>query len=244
MKTNVAVAAGFAALITAALPGAVHAQQQAAAPLVLANSTLLTVEAVGEVRQKPDIAIVSAGVVTQAATASGALAENRQRMARVIDALRAAGIARADIQTSNLSLSPDYRYDEGRDPQITGYRANNQVSVTIRDIENAGEVLDALVEVGANQFNGPTLQVEDADAALDQARKDAVAKARARAELYASAAGLSVARIASISETAQRNYPPPIVMTAARSDMAEASSKIEPGELAMQSNVTVVFELR
>src|SRR5206468_3594547 len=144
----------------------------------------LDVVATGEAARVPDLARIGAGVVTTAPSASAAVEQNAQRMAAVRAALRRAGIADRDIQTSTLSLYPDYRQQPNQTPQITGYRASNQVSVTFRDVAATGRILDALVAEGANQINGPNLSIEHPEAALDEARVKALAAARARAELY------------------------------------------------------------
>jgi uncharacterized protein YggE len=105
------------------------APQLASAQELSAGGTRLDIVAAGEVTRVPDIARVSAGVVTQAATASAAIQQNAGRMTSVRAALRRAGIADRDIQTSSISLQPEYRYTEGRTPELTGYRASNEVSV-------------------------------------------------------------------------------------------------------------------
>ena len=135
---------------------------------------------------------------------------------------------RARLQTSNLNLNPEYRYQDNQPPQLVGYQAVNQVSVRFRDIAKTGAILDALVAQGANQINGPTLTIERPEAALDEARTQALANARARAELYARALGMRVARVLSVSEAATgscryagRDGPP---------DVGErCATQIEPG---------------
>ena len=141
-------------------------------------------------------------------TATAALAQNATQMASVRAALKRAGIADRDIQTSSINLNPDYRQDpQGNNPQIVGYRATNQVTVRFRDIAATGKILDALVAQGANQINGPMLTIDKPEAALDEARTKALAIARARAELYARALGKRVGRILSISEAGDQISP-------------------------------------
>lgn len=238
------VAASGVGLVACALgfSSAAQPQRYPAAPAVLTDATLLTVEAQGEVQRAPDIATVSAGVVTRAEAAGAALAENRQRMTRVIDALREAGIDGADIQTRQLMLNPQYRYRENETPTIEGYEARNEVSVKMRDLDDVGPVLDALVAVGANQFSGPSFELDRPGSALDEARQQAMRTARQRADLYAQAAGLSVSRIVSISET-MASAPPPIMVTAMARQEAAGDTPVEPGQLSMTADLTVVFEL-
>ncbi len=229
------------ALMAAAL-GLVTANGAFAQPVPVPAPTVLTVVAEGRVTRAPDIAEVSGGVVTSAPTATAAMAENAVRMNAVVAAVKKAGIADRDIQTTGLSLQPQYRYVENQSPVLTGYQANNTVSLRIRKIEQTGKLLDTLVGVGANQISGPNFRVENSDAALDEARIAAVKTARTRAELYAGAAGMRVRRIVTISESAGFEPGPRPVMSMARMDK-EASTPVAPGEVALTVNVTMAFEL-
>ena len=222
------------------------AQSPVVAPLVQTISgTRLDVSATGEVSRVPDVAIISAGVQTRSTTATGALSQNATRMERVREALKAAGIADRDIQTSNISLNPEYRYVENVPPRLTGYTASNQVNVRFRDIANTGRILDALVAQGANQINGPNLTIDKPEAALDEARANAIAVGRARADLYARALGMRVVRLLSITEGGGHGSPPVIMMTGTRgAAVAQADSKIDPGEQQLQVTVAMSFELR
>ncbi len=225
-----------AALAMAAAPYAATAQE------VSAGGTRLDVVATGEVTRVPDVARINAGVVTQAPTASAAIEQNGRQMASVRAALRRAGIADRDIQTSTISLQPDYRYTEGRTPELTGYRASNEVSVRFRDIANAGPILDALVAQGANQINGPNLTIDKPEQAMDEARAAALRTAQARAEMYARALGKRVRRVLSVSE-AGLAFPPSPRPMAMEARAADASTKIDPGEQSVAVNLTVSFEL-
>jgi hypothetical protein len=196
----------------------------------------------GEVTRVPDVARISTGVVTQARTATEAISQNAQQMSRVIAALRRLGVAERDIQTSNVSLNPDYRYVENQPPVLTGYRASNEVSVRFRDIKDTGRILDALVAQGANQINGPMLTIDKPEEALDEARQRALAKARERAEIYARALGKRVVGITSVSEMGSLPQPMPAMEVMAQS--RDASTKIVPGEQALMATLSVSFELR
>jgi uncharacterized protein YggE len=220
------------------------AAQEAPGRVAAITGTRLDILAEGSVSRAPDVALISAGVVTQAATAAAAMSENASRMAATVAALKRAGVADKDIQTSSISLSPQYRYIENRPPVITGYQASNQVNVRFREIKRAGGILDALVAVGANQINGPNFMVDEPEDALDEARTVAIAKARARAELYARAAGLRVKRILTISEGGgYAPPPPPVPMLQARAEKSAADTSIEPGEQRLSVSVSVSFEL-
>lgn len=230
----------MAALIALAVPLAGPAAAQTA-PREAVTGTRLDVAATGEVTRVPDIVRINAGVVTQAPSATEAIRQNAAHMERVRAALRQAGIAERDIQTSSISLQPDYRYAENQPPQLTGYRASNEVNVRFRDIAASGRILDALVAQGANQINGPMLGLDRPEEALDEARTRALASARARAELYARALGVRVKRILYISEAGAAAPPPgPMLRMQAERD---ASTPISPGEQVLAVSLTVGFEL-
>ncbi|SFF94489.1 hypothetical protein SAMN05518801_10444 [Novosphingobium sp. CF614] len=242
------------ALATALATGGAQpalAQQASPVPAIEAGHTLLTVSAQGSSTRTPDMASYSAGVTTQGTTASEALSANSALMTRVIAALKQAGIADKDIQTSNLNLNPVYaqpkRQPDGSHedgPQrIVGYQATNTVSVRQRKLEAMGKVIDALVNAGANQVNGPNFMLAEPDAAQDEARKAAMKDARARANLYAGAAGLRVARIVSISESGGYAPTPVMYMRKEAMDVASAPPPVAAGELEMNVNLTVQFEL-
>ena len=238
-----------AALAPLAMASGVAAQSAPAPttvePLVPAAGTILDISAEGRTTRVPDLATIRAGVVSQGATAAAALSDNAQRMARVLAAVKRAGVADRDIQTATVQLQPQYRYGENVPPTITGYQATNTLSIRFRDIAKSGTVLDALVAQGANQIDGPNLSIDKPDAALDEARTDAVAKARARAELYARAAGMRVARIVSITENGADAGGPerPMMMARAMAADAMAKTSIAPGERDVTVNVSVRFLL-
>lgn len=231
------------------LPGAAMAHDTQSA--IAATSTLLTLSAEGKSTRVPDKAVFSAGVTTEGKTASEAMSANALAMNRIIAALKKAGIAEKDIQTSSINLNPVYSQPAMgpngqiiQEPRIVGYQAVNMVTVCSRDIKNFGKVLDVLVASGANQISGPSFQLSDPSAANDEARINAMKTARARAELYAKGAGLRVVRIISINEGGGYSPPQPVyakaMMTA---DTASAPTPISAGELEFQISVTVQFEL-
>jgi len=234
-----------AALLLGAAPLPVAAQaQQAPAFSQPVAGTRLDINATGQATRVPDLAIISAGVVTRATTAKGALSQNAAKMERVRAALKGAGIADRDIQTSNISLNPEYRYVENQAPRLTGYTASNQVSVRFRDIASTGEILDALVAVGANQINGPSLTIDKPEEALNEARAKALADGRARAELYARQLNMRVTRLLVVSESGGSfPVPPPMpMMMEARAQVA--NTKIDPGEQKLSVSLGMIFELQ
>ncbi len=230
------------ALALAAVPFAMASAQEAGVQAV--SGTRLDIVATGEVTRVPDIARISAGVVTVAPTATAAIEQNAARMASVRAALRRAGIADRDIQTSSISLNPEYRYVENQSPVLTGYRAGNEVAVRFRDIKNTGKILDALVAQGANQINGPMLTLDKPEAALDEARLAALTTARSRAEVYARSLGKRVRRILSVSEAGAHYVPMPRpMMREAAQAITVSGNSIDPGEQSVTVSLSVSFEL-
>jgi uncharacterized protein YggE len=230
------------ALAVALLPvGAAGAQEL---PVQVISGTRLDVVATGEVTRVPDVARINTGVTTVAPTATAAITQNARQMASVRAALKRAGIADRDIQTSSISLNPEYRHDANRAPVLTGYRAGNELSVRFRDIGDTGKIIDALVAQGSNQINGPMLSIDKPEQALDEARVAALKAARARADLYAQAMGRRVKRILSVSEAGgQRPYPRPMYGESRAMSADAAQSKIDPGEQAVTVSLSVSFEL-
>ncbi len=210
----------------------------------------ITIEGRGEVMATPDMAQINSGVTTQGATAREALDANTAAMADLIAELKASGIEPRDIQTSGFSVNPDYVYTDERDangyslpPKINGYQVSNTVTVTVRKLDTLGSILDKSVTVGANTVNGVSFSVADPSELYDEARKAAFADARAKAELYATAAGGTLEEILSISEGQTFNDPQPYPMYA-RADMAaSAPVPVQAGELAFAINVNVQWEL-
>ncbi|MGC6331514.1 SIMPL domain-containing protein [Rhizorhabdus sp. FW153] len=237
---------GGAALLAAAAAAPLMAQQPMLPPgHPPVIGTRLDIVASGEVTAIPDIATVGAGVVTQAPTAAEAMKDNARRTAATVAAIRKAGVADRDIQTTSVSLSPQYRYADNQPPVITGYQASSRVSVQFRDIKAAGPVLDALVAAGANQIDGPSLSIDKPEPLLDKAREKAVATAKQRADLYARAAGMRVKRILAISEGSTEPMPiyrPMAAMAMVRKEAA-ADTMIEAGEQKMSVSISVTFEL-
>ncbi|WP_296679278.1 SIMPL domain-containing protein [Novosphingobium sp.] len=244
---TLALAASALAAATLA-SGSAMAQSASSVPVIARGSTLLTVSADGRSTRTPDLAVYSAGVTTQGRTAGEAMVANSAAMNKVFAALKQAGIADRDVQTSNINLNPVYGQpmmgpngQVMQEPRIIAYQANNSVLIKQRNLKAMGGVLDALVNAGANNINGPSFQIDNADAAQDEARVAAMTKARARAALYAKAAGLRVVRVISISEGG--GYSPPMPVMYAKAAMADAAPPVAVGEVESAISVTVQFEL-
>ena len=203
----------------------------------------ITVTGSAEAQAAPDLATITAGVETRAETAAAALASNSEAMAGVLSALEASGVERRDVQTSQLSINPVYEpYREGatETQKVTGYEAANMVTVRVRDVTRIGETVDAVTQAGVNRVYGIGFDVSNPRAALDDARRKAVEDARAKAELFAAAAGVKLGPVIRIGETV--NVPGPIMMRAeAMAD--KAAPPVEGGTVSLQAQVEIVYGL-
>lgn len=238
MKTALAAALAFAVL------GGGLAQAQEGPPPGAFAATTLRLSAAGEVRVAPDMASLSLGVETAAPTAEGAMRANAQKMSEVTAALKRAGIGPADLQTSSLSLSPQYAYEQGKPPRLTGYQASNQLSVTVRDLARVGAIADAAVTSGANTVGQITFGLAEPTATEDRARVAAVKALEDKAALYARTTGYQIKRLVSLSEGAPMEIGPrPVPMMAMRAAAATPNTPVEAGEMNTRVEVSGVFEL-
>ena len=205
----------------------------------------MTVTGQGEALAAPDMAVVTIGVQTDGETAAAALRANSAAMGKTIDKLKAMDIAARDIQTSGLNVNPRYNYEKNRsEPEVIGFRANNSVHVRLRDLDKAGAVIDEAVSSGANSLGGISFTFADPQPLYDDARRDAVADARARATLLADASGVKLGPILTIQDGYVAAPRPQIAVTAAyRSEAADFAAPIEAGESAIRANVTLVYEI-
>jgi uncharacterized protein YggE len=201
----------------------------------------VSVSATGSVAAEPDIAHVTAGVVAEADTAKEAIARNSAAMAKVVAALKSAGIAPKDLQTTSLNVEPRYtQAKDGKAATISGYRVSNQVRLTARDVKKLGEVLDQVIAAGANQVNRISFEVANAESVKDEARKQAMANARRRAELYVAAAGVKLGPVLRISEGAGDVSPRESIAPRAMA----ASIPIEAGTRVLEVEVHVTYALQ
>src|SRR5438093_5326950 len=228
-RIAMSAAAGVA---LAAFAGVFQPSGASSAPAADTPSGGITVFGTGSANVTPDRASFGFGTVSQAATANAALAASSQAVARVIAALKKAGVAQADIQTSEVSLSP--RTNDTGDG-IVGYTASNTVTATIRKIGDAGDIVDAAVGAGANQVSGPNLLASDQAAVYRNALKEAVANARAKAETLATASSSTLGKITAIVEGGGA-VPMPIAVGA-----RDSSVPIEPGTQKIEATVSVTF---
>lgn len=202
----------------------------------------ISVSGRGTAATVPDMAMIQTGVVTQAKLAADAMEQNNQVTQRLMTELKNMQVADTDMQTAQFNVQPEYeRGDRGqRKPEIVGYRVTNQLRVRVRDLDQLGALLDALIRAGSNQVSGISFDVDDQTSVLNAARKKAIADARDKAKLYAAAAGVAVGRVLSISEQ-QISVPQPRFY--ARGEAAMASVPVAKGEQEFVATVNVTFEL-
>lgn len=212
-----------------------------ALPAGAAELRTIAITGHGEARGRPDTATIQAGVTTNGATAAAALSANSARMNGVFAALKKLGVPDRNIQTSGFSIFPQYTNgDNNAARRLTGYQVSNTVSVKLDDVDRTGASLDALVAAGANQMNGISFDIAKPEPLLDQARAEAVADARHRAEVYAKAAGLSLGPVQSINENGAAPPPRPMYRMAM---MAADAAPVAPGEQSLSADVTMVWEI-
>jgi uncharacterized protein YggE len=200
----------------------------------------------GEVRAVPDTAQISLGVTSFGKTAREALTVNTKSMTDLMDVLVKAGIEKRDITTSNFNVGPRYvnTSNDGSTPaKISGYDVTNTVTINVRKIDSLGEVLDQAVSAGSNQVYGISFGVTDADKKLDEARKDALADAKRKAELYAAAGGFSMGQVLSVNEGGNAQ-PMPVVYARAKSADMASDVPMSQGEQTLGIDVSVVWEIK
>jgi uncharacterized protein YggE len=195
----------------------------------------ISVSGTGTVSVVPDRAYFSFGVETRGKTAAEALAANGTVLRRVIAALKAAGVADRDLQTQQVVLSPRYS-DNGE--ALIGYSASNTLGVTVRDLDKAGRLIDGAVAAGANQVYGPSLDRAGREELYRKALEAALDDAKAKAQVIASAAGLTLGRPAQVQEA---STAPPVYMAEARAAADDPSTPIERGAQEIQASITVTF---
>lgn len=235
LKPAVSFAAALAALTLAAAHPAAAEEHPPGPPS-------LSLSAVGEAEAAPDLASITLGVAAQAPTAAEALAANRTRMSAAIAKLKGLGVEAKDIRTSDLSLNPQYAYNQGQAPKLTGYQVSNTVSITARDLARVGALVDAVVSQGVNQVRGVSFALSDPSKAEDAARLDALKQLAHKAELYARAAGFHEVKLRRLSEGAAAAPPQPRILMMARAADAGATP-VEPGQLKVQVTVNAAYDL-
>ena len=243
MKNQLAAAA-LAGLILASVPLAVSAQAPPTGDPAF-TATTLSLSAYGEARIAPDMATIDLGVETTAPTAQAAMRANAEQMARVVGSLKSAGIAGRDVQTANLSLSPQYVYEQNRPARLTGYQASNHLSVRVADLARLGAVADAVVAAGATNVGSIAFALANPVSAENTARIAAVKALEDKASLYAQAVGYHIVRLVNLSEGGgyAPSPPRPMAMMAMGIEARAPPTPVETGELNVRIDITGVFEL-
>ncbi|HEY2915602.1 MAG TPA: SIMPL domain-containing protein [Candidatus Limnocylindrales bacterium] len=215
----------------------------AANPAPTADEHTISVTGTGKVTLSPDTADLRLGVLVTAASVKDARNQAADAMSRVIAALKGLGISDADIKTSWVSLQPTYDYQSGANPpHITGYQFSNSVAVTLHDLAKVGDAIDAALAAGATSLDGVSFRVADEAGAEAQAREAAMTEARAKAQTLASAAGVSISGVASISETmAPVPYPIAYGGAAAPADGKSVPTPVQPGTTDVSVTIAVVY---
>lgn len=238
--------AGLTAALAAAMLSAPATGQDVAIGLA-PGEVLLKVEAEGESLARPDVMAITTGVVTTGSTAREALAANSAMANRLLAAVRASGVEPRDVQTSQLAVTPQFARERGGGDEddsvrrISGYVARNSVTLRLRDLRKAPDIINALFEAGANEVRGPSFSLQDPAPALKAARRDAVAEARAEADTYAEALGMRISRILRVSErqSFERDSEGYITVTGSRIP----STPLEPGEISTRVRVWIDYAM-
>nr|WP_298926849.1 SIMPL domain-containing protein [uncultured Erythrobacter sp.] len=237
MKFFTASAAAALATITATPAFAATIEIESHGPVIeLSVSESVTAD--------PDLVTIGAGVTSEARTAVDAMRQNAAEMTRVIDRIKSLGVDEKDIQTTGINLNARYDYNRETQKQVfRGYTVSNRVSVKLRDIDETGKVLDALVAVGATNLNGPNFSIENDEGAKDEARKRAVERAQNRAESYAEMLGYDGVKVLSISEAIRGTSREPILSRSRAGALRDESAPVQPGQVSTGVNITIKYEM-
>ena len=226
----------------AALAATIAAGALLAAPALaqIVPPAAITVSGEATVSVPPDLALVEGGVTSEAKSAREASDANNAAMGKVLQALKGAGIETKDLQTARLSLQPQSAPNRSGPSAIVGYRASNRVTIRVRDVTKVAGVIDTLVAAGANDIGGINFMVSQASKLLDEAREQAVADARRKAEIYAKAAGVTLGAPLSISE---EGSAAPMAFRKMSAGMASAAP-VAQGEETLAVTVSVSWAIK
>jgi uncharacterized protein YggE len=218
------------------MPAAPRAQAADAAP----QKPVIRVTGQGSVQSKPDAATINAGVTSENADPKAALAQNTAATAKVIDELKAAGIAAEDLKTVNFSIYSQIRTDNEKRQTLT-YRVSNTVTVKVRDLAKLGDVLAKVVAAGSNQVSGPNFMISSPDKPLAEARKLAVKDAQEKAQTFAAAAGMTLGAVVEITDDV--SVATPVFRQAGYAARSADAVPVESGEESVRASVSMTFEM-
>ena len=216
-----------------------------AQPALAEAQRVITVTGSGTAEAVPDMAMIQMGVMFEDANPELALAQVSEAATAITERIKAMQIAPRDVQTSDLSLNPVWNNrssSSGSEPRVSGYSASIQVRVRVRDLDKLGEIIAAVVSDGANRFGGLQFGLQYPDPVLEAARRNAVKDGKARASLYAQAAGVKLGKLLSITEPGTASGPGQMMMEMASMGRA-ADVPVSAGELSLSAQVTMVFEI-
>lgn len=235
-----------------------HSLMLGAAALMLAPATVLAqqveIEADGPVIElsvyesvtaNPDLVTIGAGVTSEAKTAVEAMRMNARQMQSVVDRIKALGVPDKDIQTTGITLNAQYDYNRSTQQQVfRGYRVSNRVSVKLRDVQETGAALDALVVAGATDLSGPRFSIEDDTEAKAVARKRAIERAQERAQSYAELFGYDGVEVLSVTESLRGRGPANDIVLRSVSEVADvASAPVQPGQVSTGISLSIKYEM-
>ncbi len=220
----------------------------AAAAESSAREPVISVAGEGRSTMAPDMAVLTFSVVKQAKEAREALDQNNKAMSDVLAALKKGGIAERDLQTSGFSVQPQYSYPQNTDgeqkpPELIGYQVSNSLTVRVRDLSKLGDIIDQSVTLGVNQGGDIQFTNDKPDAAIEAARKDAVADAIKKARTLAEAAGVKLGNVIEINESGPRPQPVPVYRAAMMKESADSSVPVQGGETSYNVSVNVTFAI-
>jgi len=206
-----------------------------------APTAMISVTGEGTVSVAPDLAQIDAGVTSDGKTAREASETNNAAMGKMLLALKSAGIDEKEIQTSRLSLQPQYPPNRTSASAVVAYRASNRVTVRLRDLTKLAGTIDMLVGAGANDIGGIEFQVSNASKLLDDARAQALADARRKADIYARAAGVTLGAPLSITE---EGGPGPMPFRKMAAGLPMAATPVAQGEETLAVTVNVSWAIK
>jgi len=201
----------------------------------------IVVSGTGRVAVQPDVADLRLGVTVAKPTVEAARGEAAATMDAILRAVEGAGVARADVRTAMLSVQPRYDYRDGRAPVLTGYEIANVVEVSVRDLSALGDVIDATLTAGATSMDALSFRLADPRPAEREARRQAMAEARARADVLAEAAGVTVQGVSDIVEGQPVRPPGPVAKAQRMALAADAGTPVEAGTLEVAVTVSVTY---
>lgn len=229
-------------MTTRSLFGTLFALTIVAAALTPISTTaaekLITVIGEATVAVAPDMAVIRIGVTSQGKTAHEASNANAKQMTKVLAAIKGTGVADRDVQTSRLSLQPQYDPNKSGTARLLGFLITNQVTIKIRDTGKLPIILDTAIAAGANEMSGIEFVVSEQSKLLDQARDDAIVDAHRKAELYAKAAKVKLGKVVAISEEGSSPPPRPVMQA-----MRAGAVPVAPGEQMLRASVTVSYDI-